>query len=110
MIMPLMLIVSFGLRKQKGRANPASPMRLNDRCQYIRGQRPEAQSRYAARRFSAELAVAVLFDDIRAELLALEERAHSGALDGGDMHEDVRLSAALLDEAEVFDGIEELHF
>ena len=85
-------------------------MRLDDQCQYIRGQRPEAQSRLRRQEvFGRVLAVPVVLDDVEAQLLTLDDGAHAGALDGRDVDEDVRLAVALLDEAEALGGIEELH-
>jgi hypothetical protein len=59
--------------------------------------------------FGRILAVAAILHDVEADLLALYERAHSGAFNGRDVNEDVRLTAALLNEAKAFGGIEELH-
>jgi hypothetical protein len=85
-------------------------MRLDGRCQYIRGQGPEAQSSSGSLKvLGRALAVAVVLHDVEAELLTLDKRAHAGPLDGGDMDEDVRLAAALLDEAKALGRIEELH-
>jgi len=55
------------------------------------------------------LAVAVVLDDVEAELLTLDNSAHTSALNGGDMDEDVRLAVALLDKAKALGGIEKLH-
>jgi hypothetical protein len=44
-----------------------------------------------------------------ADLLALDEGAHAGALDRTDVHEHVLAAVARLDESEAFLGIEELH-
>jgi hypothetical protein len=95
---------------EKGRANPASYTRFDGQCQYIRGQRPEKRS-YLRRLevFGRALTVAIVLHDVEAELLALDERAHAGALDGGDVDEDVRLTATLLNEAKPFGRIEELY-
>jgi len=43
-----LLMSASSFRKQKGRAHPAFPMRLDGQCQYIRGQGPEAHALYAA--------------------------------------------------------------
>ena len=47
--------------------------------------------------------------DVEAELLALDEGVHPGALDGGNVDEHIGLSIAQLDEAEAFCRVEELH-
>jgi hypothetical protein len=46
--------------------------------------------------------------DVERQLLALDERAHAGALDRGDVHEDVGAAGILHDEAVTFLGVEEL--
>src|SRR4051812_34973833 len=53
--------------------------------------------------------LAALVDHVVADLLALAERAHPGALDGRDMDEHVLGAVARLDEAKAFSGVEEFH-
>ncbi|MBB4288218.1 hypothetical protein GGE16_000234 [Rhizobium leguminosarum] len=43
---------------------------------------------------------------VEADLLAFDEIAHSGALDGGDVNEGVSVAIVRLNEAEAFGGIE----
>ncbi len=54
------------------------------------------------------LAAAAVGLDVERQLLALDQRAHAGALDGGDVHEDVGAARILHDEALAFLGVEEL--
>jgi hypothetical protein len=53
--------------------------------------------------------LAALGHHLVADLLALDEGAHAGALDRTDVHEHVLAAVARLDESEAFLGIEELH-
>src|SRR5208283_2769511 len=53
--------------------------------------------------------LAALGDNLVADPLALVERAHAGALDGGDVHEYILGAVFRLNKAEAFLGIEELH-
>jgi hypothetical protein len=53
--------------------------------------------------------LAALGHHLVADLLALDEGAHAGALDRADVHEHVLAAVARLDESEAFLGIEELH-
>ena len=73
----------------------------------VKGQKRFASSGLQV--FRGALAVALVLHELEAELLALDERVHAGALDGRHMDEHVRLSAALLDEAKSLGGIEELY-
>jgi hypothetical protein len=57
----------------------------------------------------SHLARLVVADHFEAELLALDEFAHSSALDGGDVDESVLAAVIGLDEAEAFGGIEPFH-
>jgi hypothetical protein len=47
--------------------------------------------------------------DFEADLLALHQRAHTGALHRGDVHEHILRAIVRLNEAEAFLGIEKLH-
>src|SRR3954454_20594487 len=53
--------------------------------------------------------LATLGDDLEVDLLAFHQRAHAGALDGADMHEDVFRAVGRLDESEALLAVEELH-
>src|SRR5581483_9571245 len=53
--------------------------------------------------------LAALGDDLVRDALALVDRAHAGALDGGDVHEHVLGAVGRGDEAEALLGVEELH-
>src|SRR6185437_8579485 len=46
--------------------------------------------------------------DVEGNLLSLVQRAHAGALDGGDVHEDVGAAGILHDKAVAFLGVEKL--
>jgi hypothetical protein len=93
-------------RKKAGLARPLSSA-LCGQCQYIRGQRP-AQSLCGLQVLGRALAITVVLHDVEAELLALDEGAHAGPLDSGDVDEYVRLAIAEFDEAKAFGRIEEL--
>jgi hypothetical protein len=54
------------------------------------------------------LAVACVLHDVEADLLAFDQGLHSGAFDGRDVDENVRLAVAQLDKAKTFGRIEEL--
>src|ERR1700731_1190002 len=54
------------------------------------------------------LAAAPVGFDVERKLLALDQRAHAGALDRGDVHEHVRAARILHDEAVALLGVEEL--
>jgi len=74
-------------------------------CQYIRGQRKadtDLSSLKIASRHFAGLVVAL---QIVAKLLAFDDFAHSGALDGRDVNERVSAAVVRLDEAEALGGI-----
>src|SRR5215211_3993631 len=53
--------------------------------------------------------LAALGHHVEADLLALDQRAHSGALERTDMHEHVARAVGRSDEAKTFLGIEELY-
>jgi hypothetical protein len=46
--------------------------------------------------------------DVEGKLLTLNQTAHAGALDGGDMHEHIGTAAVLRDEAVALLGVEKL--
>src|SRR3984893_5801267 len=54
------------------------------------------------------LAAAAVGLDVERELLALDEIAHAGALDGGDVNEHIRAAGVLHDEAVALLGVEKL--
>src|SRR5258706_10752177 len=85
-----------GMAKEEGPAHDAGPPR--------RTGLPLAAVAQVRGGFLAALA-----DDVVADLLALAERAHAGALDRGDMDEDVLAAAGRLDEAKALGGVEEFH-
>src|SRR3954471_324079 len=53
--------------------------------------------------------LAALGDDFVVDLLAFHQRAHAGAFDGADVHEDVFRAVGRLDESEALLAVEELH-
>jgi hypothetical protein len=76
------------------------------RCQYIRGQsgsRFWLGSLQVASRHLTGLCVAFEFV---ADLLALDDFPHSGALDGGNVYERISAAIVRLDKAEALGGIE----
>jgi hypothetical protein len=59
--------------------------------------------------FRGGLARTAVLNNFEADLLAFDERRHAGALNGGDVDENVVSAVFRLDEAEAFGGIEELN-
>jgi hypothetical protein len=55
------------------------------------------------------LSVAAVFHDLELQFLAFGQRGHSGLFDRRNVYEPVGLAIVLLDEAEAFRSIEELH-
>src|SRR5258708_25806597 len=58
---------------------------------------------------SRRLAAPPVGFNVEADLLAFDQAAHSGALDGRDVNEHVRAASLLLNEAEAFLGVEKLY-
>src|ERR1051326_752302 len=78
-------------RRQAPGSHFAQPRRMSDRLQVGGG------------------GLAPLGHHLEADLLALDERLHAGALDGADVHEHILASVARLDEAVALLHVEELH-
>jgi len=97
------------VKNKKAGTNPTFPMHLFDQCQYIRGQRSELQSLGSLKVVSCILAAAAVRDDVEADLLAVDERAHAGALNSGDVNEHIGVAVVGLNEAKTLGGIEELN-
>src|ERR1700680_3418282 len=82
------------------------------RCQgsrYIRGQSLDRPASHGAEVFRAGLATLAIDLRFERKLLAFVERAHSGALDGADMHEHVVAAVVRLNEAEALCRVEPLN-
>ena len=75
-------------------------------CQYIRGQRKADIDLSVLEIASGHLARLAVTLEFEADLLAFDEIAHSGALDGGDVNEGVSVAIVRLNEAEAFGGVE----
>jgi hypothetical protein len=73
---------------------------------------PVPQLRRQLRRLQVNgggLAAAPVGFDVERYLLAFDQRAHAGALDGGDVNEHIGAAGVLDDEAVAFLGVEELN-
>jgi len=92
---------------KKGQANCLTLIGIMlSQCQYIRGQGKadtDLGSLQVASRHFARLHVAL---HVVGNLLAFDDFAHSGALDGRDVNEGVSAAVVRLNEAEAFCGIE----
>jgi hypothetical protein len=95
-------------RKQKrpGKSPGLGLITCFRQCQYIRGQREADTDLSVLEIASGHLARLVVALEVEADLLAFDEFAHSGALDGGDVNEGVVAAIIRLNEAEAFGGIE----
>jgi hypothetical protein len=58
---------------------------------------------------SGGLAGTAVLLDLEVDLLAFRQALHPGALDGGDVDENVRSAGVRLDEAKAFGGVEPLY-
>tara|TARA_B100000378_G_scaffold161190_1_gene129854 strand:- start:223 stop:714 length:492 start_codon:yes stop_codon:yes gene_type:complete len=88
---------------------PGRSTRLDIPCQYIRGHRNKDVILCSAQVFRSAFAGPAVSNDVKGQLLAFGDRAHSRAFDSGNMDEYVRATAISLNEAKTLGAVEEFY-